>query len=134
MVSNQQDLLNAAIDNCSGFNDCQYLDGNKPVCVIAHLHVLSGGEANDMAGCVSQIDKSAPEDVAGVLDLYKPETLTSYPRQLLVDLQSIWDSGQEYNEDHTVPEKSYGKITAKRRMKEIVTEYYKGIENEQTAN
>lgn len=80
--------LYKAIELAQGVGKCEYVVNDKPCCVIAQLITLEGGNVRNIpvedngCGIFSLIEKNR----------YIAELLVKYPKNLLIELQEIWDS------------------------------------------
>jgi hypothetical protein len=85
LTVDQYNNLDEAISLATDPRGCFYVAGGMPACVIAQLFVLEGGE-------VEKLKQMEGESISSISDACMGP-LRRYPRQLLVRLQSEWDTG-----------------------------------------
>lgn len=99
-----------AIEKAEGLGSCDYVGIERPSCVIAQLYTLEGGS-------LAELECWEGHMVSAVIDQFKPELLLAYNRDLLEDLQYLWDC----------PDSNETKDAVKHRMKVRTREYFDPI-------
>ena len=68
---------------------CKYTDGEKPLCVIAQLYVLEGGDVKDMLDWGTTVIRRV--EYNSILE----NMFDKYGLNNLVEMQYIWDKGED---------------------------------------